>query len=300
MRIAIIGAQGQLGKSLRRQLAGDVAALSHADLELTDADSVDAALARAAPDVVINAAAYNFVDRAEDEPDTAFAVNGLGPRNLAVACNAREAVLVHVSSDYVFSGRIDVESLHARRTIPYCEIDRPEPLSAYAVSKLAGEYFVRSIARRHFVLRTCGLFGETKQAGRGNFVETMLRLAEERGELRVVDDQRCTPTAAVDLAKAIGLLIETNRYGLYHATNSGSATWYEFACEIFRQARRELDVHPITTDEFGAKARRPCYSVLDTGKLSTATGFELPPWQDALRRYLTARAEQGAVPQSGD
>jgi dTDP-4-dehydrorhamnose reductase len=293
MRIAILGAYGQLGTALQSELQGEICALRHADAELTDAESVTAAISSAAPDAVINAAAYNLVDRAEDEPQTAFSVNALGPRNVALACSARDIPLVHVSTDYVFSGNGEPEHPQTPRTVPYTEADPPDPQNAYAVSKLAGEHFVRNIARRHFVVRTCGLYGKVRTGGKGNFVETMLRLAAQRGELRVVNDQECTPTSATDLARAIAALIQTDSYGLYHATNAGSATWYRFACEIFRIARISVKVTPIATGEFGARAKRPSYSVLATSKLSATTGIVLPPWEEALARYLAHRGDIG-------
>ena len=283
MRIALIGAHGQLGTALQSCLAGDVIALEQEDIEITDARSVETALTAAGSDCVINAAAYNLVDQAEDEPDVAYAVNSLGPRNLAVYCGERNIQLLHVSSDYVFG-------LDGERTTPYRETDAPGPLSAYGTSKLAGEYFVQSRCPRHFVVRTCGLYGQLGPRAMGNFVETMLRLGSERDELSVVDDQRCTPTATADLARAIAALVETGEYGLYHATNSGDMTWYEFACEIFRLAGIDVTVNPITSAQFGAKALRARYSVLDNRKLTAAIGFQLPAWQDALARYLADRS----------
>jgi dTDP-4-dehydrorhamnose reductase len=293
MRIAIIGASGQLGRALRSELEGDLCALGHADIEIADPRSVREAIAGTRPDVVINAAAYNFVDRAEEEPAVAQAVNADGPRNLARICAERGIVLVHISTDYVFSGWEPGPGGVQPRSVPYRETDRPDPQNVYARSKLAGEEFVRAEAPRHFVLRTCGLFGETRERGKGNFVETMLRLGRERGEVRVVNDQECTPTSAADLARAIRKILATEAYGLYHATNAGSTTWEDFAKEIFRQAGVEVRVTPISTAEFSAKAVRPRYSVLDTSKLAAQVGATLPPWQAALAEYLAARKQSG-------
>lgn len=293
MRIALIGAEGQLGTDLQTVLpavlAADVVPLTHRDVELTDSESIEQALDRADAETVINVAAYNLVDRAEDEPEAAFAVNAFGPRRLAQACERRGLTLLHVSTDYVFG-------LDETRSLPYAEHDGPGPVSAYGSSKLAGENFVRSECRRHFVVRTCGLYGHAALAGRGkgNFVETMLRLAADRDELRVIDQQRCTPTATADLAHAIAGLLRTDRFGLYHATNGGSVTWYEFAREIFRLAGVEIKLIPITPEEFGARARRPGYSVLDCAKLADTLGKQLPPWHDALEAYLAKRAARVA------
>jgi dTDP-4-dehydrorhamnose reductase len=279
MRIAIVGASGQLGTALRACLKGEILPLTHAEIEITDPARIDAALSAARPDCVINAAAYNFVDRAEDEPQAAHDVNALGPYNLARWCERSGASLLHVSTDYVFGA-------DATRTTPFAESDPPEPQSAYAASKAAGERFVQSELSRHFIVRTCGLYGSASTQGKGNFVKTMLRLAKDRKELPVVNDQHCTPSFASDVAGAIARLIATEQYGLYHATNFGGTTWYEFACEIFCLANIEITVGPITSAEYPQKAKRPGYSVLDCSKLAAVIGGPLPPWQDALGRYL--------------
>lgn len=288
MRIALIGAAGQLGSDLlpRLQAAGhDVLPLGHADIEITDASRVASILEPLQPQFVINAAAYNLVDKAEDEPEVAYAVNGLGPRNLARFCERQAIGLLHISSDFVF-GRVD----RVQKT-PLDEQALPAPNSAYSVSKLAGEYFVRSECSRHFVVRTCGLYGVAalRGQGKGNFVETMLRLGRDRKQLRVVNDQRCTPTATADLADALTRLIATDAYDLYHATNGGDMTWCEFAREIFRLAQLDVEVTPITTAEFGAKARRPEFSVLDCQKLFAVIGAQMSEWHDALAKYLADR-----------
>ena len=280
MTIALIGATGQLGSELASSLGENAALLGRAQIEVTDSASVEAALSAVRPRAVINAAAYNLVDRAEDEPDLALAVNALGPRNVARYCAAHDIPLLHVSSDYVFG-------LSEDRNTPYGESDTPGPLGAYGTSKLAGEYFVRSHCRRHFIVRTCGLYGHNSV--HGNFVATMLRLSATQSPLRVVDDQQCTPTSTRDLARAILNLIGTEAYGLYHATNAGSTTWYRFAAEIFRLADVDVEIMPITTQQFGAKAGRPAYSVLDCTRLKKVRGCELPPWQQALAEYMASR-----------
>ena len=279
MRIAIVGAAGQLGTALQACLQAEIVPLNHADIEITDSRRVAAALTASRPDCVINCAAYNFVDRAEDEPDAAFAVNAEGPRNLARWCTMANAVLVHVSTDYVFGSDID-------RILPYCETAIPGPQSVYAASKLEGEQFVRADLKRHFIVRTCGLYGRASSEGKGNFVKTMLCLAKERKELSIVDDQHCTPSYAVDVASAIARLIETDHYGLYHATNFGDTTWYKFARRIFHLAKIDIKVRPISSSEYPQKAKRPGYSVLDCEKLAGLLGGPLPAWDDALARYL--------------
>jgi dTDP-4-dehydrorhamnose reductase len=280
MKVALVGAAGQLGTALAASppSATAIVPLTHSEIEICDPASVDAALSATAADCVINAAAYNFVDRAEDEPDRAYAVNAIGPQNLARWCARHRALLMQVSTDYVFSG--------APSDSPHVETDPPSPASAYARSKLAGEEFVQAECPSHFVIRTCGLYGRAQTAGKGNFVRTMLRMAAEGRPLKVVDDQHCTPSYAVDVAAAIWKLLETTRFGLYHVTNTGETTWHGFAGEIFRVAGLDVPVTAIPSRDFPQKAKRPAYSVLDCSKLSATTGLTMPTWQDALARYV--------------
>jgi dTDP-4-dehydrorhamnose reductase len=277
MRFVVLGAAGQLGRDLCPRLPGDVTALDRSGLDLTRPDDVAARLRALRPDVVINCAAYNLVDRAESEPEVAFAVNAWGVRHLALACRDLGCVLAHFGSDYDFG-------LDDGRNTPYAVTDAPGPVSVYGLSKLAGEYLVRALCPRHFVIRTCGLYGLLGQGGKGgNFVETMLRLGGAGKPLRVVANQRCTPSATADVAEAVVPLVQSERYGLYHVTNDGSCTWYEFACAIFAAAGIKSDVTPVTAREYGAAARRPAYSVLASNVPL------LRPWQEALAAYLSAR-----------
>ena len=293
MRIALVGARGQLGTDLGTALEGEVIALGHEEIELTRPESVASVLDAARPELVINAAAYNLVDKAEDEPEAAFAVNAFGPRNLARWCAGAEVPLVHYSTDYVFSGRTAACRTDGSR-VPLAEKALPDPQSVYAASKLAGEQFVAAVCPQSLVIRTCGLYGRRKSAGKGNFIETMLRLGEERARtgqaLRIVDDHLCTPTATADLAQMTARLIPTRAWGLYHATNSGATTWCGLAREIFRQAGMTVPIEPISAAQFGAKAARPEYSVLDCAKLAAAIGESPAPWQEALGSYLATRA----------
>ncbi|MBN9519815.1 dTDP-4-dehydrorhamnose reductase [bacterium] len=288
MRTAVLGAAGQLGRDLVPRLAGEVVPLSRADIDLEKPDTIAAYLAAHRPNVLVNCAAYNFVDKAEADPIPAFAANGLGVRLLAQACAAGGVKLVHVSTDYVFG-------LDAARTEPFTEDDVPGPVSAYGLSKLVGEYATRAASPGHLVVRTCGLYGVWGSGGKGgNFVETMLRVAAQGKPLRVVNDQRCTPSYTADVAEAIAGLISTGASGLYHVTNADSCTWYELAAEIFRQSGVVADLTPITSAQFGAPARRPPYSVLSNAKLG-ATGITPPrPWQEALAAYLAERAKPRA------
>jgi dTDP-4-dehydrorhamnose reductase len=283
MKSLILGARGQLGQELAGVLAGEVLCLDRASADLTRFESLAAALAAHRPDVVYNAAAYNFVDRAESEPELAFAVNAIGVRSLALACRAQGCALVHFGSDHVFG------ACTGRRT-PYAESDAPAPVNVYGTSKLAGEHFVRALCPRHFIIRTCGLYGSRGQGGKsGNFVETILHRATAGAALRIVDDQQCTPTRAADLARAAAALAATGAYGLYHVTNGGSCSWFEFARAILTHAGMSVPLTAITSAEFAAPAARPSYSVLDRAKFSALGLAALPPWQEALRNYLSAR-----------
>lgn len=279
MRIAIVGAGGQLGQELTALLGADALAWRRPQIDLTDAESLAAAIEQHRPDAVINAAAYNLVDQAESEPLPAFEVNAVGPGRLAQACAAHGIPCVHVSTDYVFGA-------DASRTVPYREEDCPGPVSVYGVSKAAGEQMVRAATDQHLIVRTCGLYGHPGPGGKGNFVQTIRRLATTREELRVVNDQRCTPTSAADLAAALLALLAARRWGTYHSTNAGDCTWYDFAAAIVSLLHLPTRVVPCSSAEFPRPARRPAYSVLDGTKLHQTLGRPQPPWQDSLAAYL--------------
>ena len=287
MRIAVLGAAGQLGRDLCPRLPGEVIPLSRTAIDLTRPDTIAPALVAARPDVFVNCAAYNFVDKAETDRDAAFAANAWGVRELARACAATGVKLVHFSTDYVFG--LD------NRTAPLTEDDAPGPVSLYGLSKLAGEYLARAEAPAALVVRTCGLYGVHGSGGKGgNFVETMLRVAGQGKPLRVVNDQRCTPSYTVDVAQATAALIAAGASGLFHVTSAGSCTWYEFASEIFRLSGLKPSLTPITSAEFGAAARRPAFSVLANAKLAAAGVAPPRPWPDALAAYLAERGSKSA------
>jgi dTDP-4-dehydrorhamnose reductase len=281
MRYAVIGAAGQLGRDLCPRLQGGVIPLGRDRAELTKPDLVRATLSDLRPDVVVNCAAYNFVDRAEGEPAAACAVNAWGVRDLAIVCRDFGCTLVHLSTDYVFGLGV--------KCTPFTDSDLPGPVNVYGVSKLAGEYLVRSVCDRHVIIRTCGLYGVWGSGGKGgNFVETMLRIAGQGKPLRVVADQTCTPSYTVDVADAVVALLSTGRHGLFHVTNAGQCTWFEFAQAIFDLAGVRASLTAITSREFGAAARRPAYSVLAP---SAGVG-PLRPWREALAAYLVERRER--------
>ncbi len=282
MKIIITGANGQLGTDLCKALSHfDLVPLTHKDIEITDMNSVKQVFGKYKPDVVINTAAFVRVDDCETEQDKAFRVNALGTRNVAVAAQELGAKLIHMSTDYVLGGEAEP------RTIPYTEFDVPVPLSIYGKSKLAGETFVCHLCQRHFIIRTSGLFGTAGASGKaGNFVGTMLKLAKERDELMVVNDQIFSPTCSKDLAKKIALLTETEYYGTFHITNKGTCSWYDFTMEIFKQAGLKTTVTPISSGEYPQKAKRPGFSVLDNYHLRLLGMDDMRPWQEALKDYM--------------
>jgi dTDP-4-dehydrorhamnose reductase len=284
MKVAVIGANGQLGTDTARAFeeSGDeVVALAHSDIEIADRDSVFAALRGMRPRIVVNTAAMHHVDNCEREPEKAFAVNAVGARNLAFAARDIGALLIHVSTDYVFDGA---------KTSPYLETDCPRPLNVYGNSKLAGEHFVECVAERYFVVRTSGLYGKAPCRAKGgrNFVELMLKLGRERGEVRVVDDERVSPTNTRELARQIVALSRSDAYGLYHATAESSCSWHEFAQTIFALAQTQVNVKVASPDEFPAKTPRPKYSVLENRALKLAGLNTLGTWEEGLCDYLGA------------
>lgn len=278
--ILVTGADGQLGRSLRRlarHSADNYLFAGRAELDLLDARSVRRALRANRVDAVVNCAAYTDVERAETDAAAADAVNRAAVRSLAEAALDVDAVLLHISTDFVFDGR---------SSRPYREEDPAAPLSVYGRTKLAGEAEIAAVGCRHLIFRTAWLYSEY---GR-NFVRTMLRLMSERTELRVVDDQTGTPTYAGDLAGALFRILDSGAYaarsGLYHYSAEGSCSWYAFACEIARLTGSACRILPCTAAEYGARAPRPAYSVLDKSKFKTDFGIPLPRWRTALARCL--------------
>jgi len=272
MRILMTGANGQLGSALRR-------VLSREDLTLKDLPEFDLAdpasesqIREAKPDIILHVGAYTNVDQAEREPERAYAVNAQGTRRVAQAAQAAKARLIYVSTDYVFDGT---------KTSPYDEQDTPHPLNHYGRSKYEGEQAVLTLCPNGLVVRTAWLFGHEGP----NFVKTIMRVAQERPVLEVVDDQRGCPTYAEDLAQALSQLALSDLRGICHVTNSGHCSWYEFAQAIVRLTGSMATVNPITTAQFGRSAKRPAYSVLSHDRF-TAHYPSLPEWQDALARFL--------------
>lgn len=291
MKIAVIGGNGQLGNDVVKAFRAngdEVSSLSHADIELSDLASVTAALSKINPNVIVNTAAMHHVENCETDPAKAFAINGIGSRNLAIASRDNNATLMHVSTDYVFDGN---------KNQPYIEDDAPRPLNAYGITKLAGEHFVISTAPKHFVIRTSGLYGKNPCRAKGglNFIELMLKLAKERGKVRVVDSEIVSPTSTAELAEQIVQLSHSDAYGLYHATAEGSCSWHAFAREIFAVTETPVQLEIAGPNEFPAKVARPKYSVLENDALKRQGLNVFKPWQEALHEYLGDRVKSPSV-----
>lgn len=282
MRLLVTGSGGMLGRAVvtaAEALGHDVAALTHADLDIADQPSADRALERHEPDAVVNCAAYTDVEGAESQPELALAVNGTGAGNVARAAAEIGARVVHVSSDYVFDGS---------KAEPWVESDPTGPLSQYGRSKLRGEEEVAAATPEHAIVRTAWLFG----VGGRNFIDTMLRLAGERDEVSVVTDQTGCPTYAGHLAGALVELAERREFGIHHVAGAGWCSWYELAIEAFDEAGVVCRVLPTTSESFASAARRPAWSVLGSERAEPLT---LPPWQDGVRAHLAARAAAGPL-----
>ena len=291
MKVVVIGANGQLGTDVVAafQKAGDtVVGLTHRDLDICSLESAVALLSDIQPSIVVNTAAMHQVENCEKEPLRAYEINALGARNLAMAARELKAKLVHVSTDYVFDG--------AKRK-PYVEEDVPSPLNVYGNTKLAGEAFIRAFTDQYFIVRTSALYGKNPCRAKGgkNFVDLMLKLAGERDELRVVDDEIVSPTSTAQLAKQVLELGRTEHYGLYHATAEGSCSWFEFAKRIFAITGRKVNLKVAGPSEFPAKVPRPKYSVLENRGLKRLGLNSLGPWQEGLLSYLFGNRENVAL-----
>ena len=283
-RYVLVGAAGQLGFDLVRtfDLPGELIPLDLANLDILDAGRMAAVLRGLAPTHVVNTAAYNLVDQAEDDREAAFALNARAVGDLAAVCEALGAALVHFSTDYVFDGR---------RATPYLESDAPNPLGVYGESKLAGERLALARCARTVIFRVSGLYGVARSSGKGrtNFVETMLRLAREGRTLRVVADQVLGPSYTLDLARKVWAVLPKAAHPIYHLTNAGETSWYGFARRVFELAGLTPELVPVTAAEYGAKARRPAYSVLGHAHLRALGEDDLRPWGAALAAYLAER-----------
>lgn len=279
MKVLVTGAGGMLAGDLVSCLLErgcKVHALPHDGLDITDLGAIRTAVNNFEPELVINCAAYTKVDKAEKEETRALMVNGFGVQNLCLLCQERDIPLAHFSTDYVFDGT---------KESPYTIHDEPNPISAYGRSKLLGEKYILWLLSKFYLIRTSWLFGLSGK----NFIETMLALGQREKQISVVNDQRGCPTWTYHLAQAVIDLIETERYGIYHITNSEPTTWFEFAREIFRLSGRDIEVLPVTSDQFPRPARRPQNSVLDPFPLTEVLVRGMPSWREALKEYLQRR-----------
>ena len=282
MKILLTGATGQLGAELCEVLADQghfVVPLSHDDIEISDGDLVDKLCIQEKPDVIINTAAMHNVENCELDPLSAYNINAVGARNLAKAATAGGSTLVHVSTDYVFDGK---------KGSPYTELDAPVPLNVYGNTKLSGEMFVRTEAPKHLILRVSGLYGVNPCRAKGgrNFVTTMLKLASERDEVRVVDDEILSPTHTLDIARQIDKLLRAEKFGTFHVSSQGQCSWYAFARRIFDLRGITTKLSIAASDEFPAKVRRPLYSTLDNTRLREHGLDIMPSWEDGVAEYL--------------
>jgi dTDP-4-dehydrorhamnose reductase len=284
-RILLTGANGQVGEELWQTLApfGEVVPVDRTVWDMANPDSIRPIVQDVQPSLIVNAAAYTAVDKAESEEELANVVNGTAAEVLAQAATQAHAGLIHISTDYVFDGK---------NSSPYLETEPTNPIGAYGRSKLLGEAAIRQYCPNHMIIRTAWVYGVR---GKGNFVKTMLRVGAQREELRVVTDQIGAPTWAKDLALAIAQLapkLSPATAGTYHYTNSGVCSWYDFAVAIFEEAKalgfplQVQQVVPITTEEYPTPARRPAFSVLSLQKTSTLLGNHPPYWRDSLRKML--------------
>ncbi len=283
MKVLVTGVKGQLGHDVMQELKKreiDAVGVDIEEMDITDERQVEKVLEETAPDAVIHCAAYTAVDAAEDQVDLCRKINARGTENIAKICGAKNMKMMYISTDYVFDGQ---------GTRPWEPDDERHPLNVYGQTKYEGELAVEKFVEKFFTIRIAWVFGVNGK----NFIKTMLNLGKTHDQLTVVNDQTGSPTYTYDLARLLVDMIQTDRYGRYHATNEGDCTWYEFACEIFRQAKMDVKVSPVTSAEYPAKAKRPENSRMSKEKL-TENGFELlPPWQDALSRYLREIGYEG-------
>ena len=283
MKILITGANGLLGHELSSILKDhSLILLSHSQLDISDSDQVNTQLDSSQPDVVINSAAYTQVDACETNYDLAFSSNATGPKNLAIKCKQLNIPLIHISTDYVFEG-------NEKKNTPLEENDKLGPKTVYGKTKLEGEKLVMENCDKYFILRTAWLYGEGK-----NFVKTMINLSKKNKELKVVNDQIGSPTYAKDLAKAIKEIVEkkSEKYGIYHVTNKGQVSWYEFAKKIFEIKKIEIKVNPCTSEEYPRPAPRPHYSVLSDKKWIESGFTPMRNYEEALKEYLDSLKDE--------
>lgn len=276
MKVFVTGVKGQLGHDVVNELTKrgiESIGVDIEEMDITDAEIVKQVITQSAPDAVVHCAAYTAVDAAEENEAVCRKVNADGTRNIAEVCRSLDIKMLYLSTDYVFDGKGER---------PWEPEDERHPLNVYGQTKYEGELAIQENLEKYFIVRIAWVFG----VNGSNFIKTMLKLSQTHKRITVVNDQYGSPTYTYDLARLLVDMILTDKYGIYHATNEGVCSWYEFACEIFKKADIPMEVVPVTTEEYGAKAKRPANSRMNRDKL-IQNGFDkLPPWQDALERYL--------------
>jgi len=288
MKVCVIGANGQLGSDLCEIFRQDeLFPLNHADIEIRDESQCYQVLESIRPDFVINTASYHNVPLCEERAQEAMSVNILGAKNLACACDRLKTSLIHYSTDYVFDGL---------KSSPYIESDRPNPLNVYAITKLAGEHVVQSYCENHKVLRVSGIYGKIPCRAKGtNFVATMLKLARQKTELDVVNDEVLTPTHTLDIARQTRDLIVSPETGIFHVSNAGQCSWYEFAAYLFECLGMDIIVNPVSSDHFPSTVKRPKWSVLENARLKELSIYRMPHWKEALKAHLERIATSNGI-----
>lgn len=283
-KVALIGANGQLGSDIVKIFSLDsyfkLFPLTHKNTDITDKTALNQILQKINPDIIINTAAYHKVDELESNEEKAFKVNTIAQKNLAAIAETNKRILVFISSDYVFG-------IDRKRKTPYQESDIPGPINTYGVAKAAGEHFTRYICKKHFIIRSSGLFGIAGASGKGgNFVDLMIKIGKEKGEVSVVYDQVLTPTYTKNMAENMRELLKTDAYGTYHMTSQGQCSWWEFASEIFHQLKMPIVCHKVPTSFFKTSAERPKYSVLENYNLKKIQKDLMDDWRVNLKNYL--------------
>ena len=287
MKILVTGAKGQLGKKIIDILGKDhqLVLTDFDNMDITDIDIVKKVVEKEKPDYIIHAAAYTAVDKAEENVELCRKINAIGAKNVATVAKEYDIKLIYISTDYVFDGK---------KNTPYSESDEPKPISVYGLTKYEGEEFIRKICDKYYIIRVAGLFGELPAEHTGtNFVEAMLRLAGEKPNLNVVNDQIGSPTYTGDLAEIIAkIMTKTPEFGTYHFSGDGACSWYDFAKEIFLQTKINVDLKPITSNQYPQKAKRPRYSYLNKSKIENVLSIKARPWQKMLAEYLSNRKNE--------
>ena len=282
MKILITGAKGQLGKKIAEILGSkhDLILTDYDNMDITDINIVKDFIEKQKPDFIIHGAAYTSVDKAEENIELCRKINSLGTKNIATIAKKYKIKLLYISTDFVFDGK---------KNIPYLETDEPNPISIYGLTKYEGEEFIKKIFDEYYIIRTSWLFGELPKGNLGtNFIETMLKIAKEKGNLNVVNDQIGSPTYTKDLVEIILEIINKQpKYGIYHFSGIGACSWYDFAKEIFFLTNTKINLKPVTTDKYPQRAKRPAYSYLDKKKIESALDIKIRPWQKMLAEYLS-------------